>query len=154
MNLLVELKPRGDETPDYLDHFIHTMEQHEVVDDYLVHSLSKSTIEELKERAPEFTVGYVVPLNIGNAPVTSADFIVMEEFSYSQSLRDEAWAEGLEIFVWTVNDTQAMRTYLRDDVDAIITDHPGTAGDQRTAIAEDTTLVSRLEDYARRLFGW
>lgn len=152
--LLVELKPRGDETPEYLDHFIATMEQHGVVDEYLVHSLSKSTIEELKRRAPEFTVGYIVPLNIGNAPVTSADFIVMEESSYSQGLRDAAWAEGLEIFVWTVNDTQAMRTYLRDDVDAIITDHPDTAADQRHEIAEDTTLVSRLEDYARRLFGW
>lgn len=154
VDLLVELKPRGDETPDYLAHFIETMERQQVVDDYLVHSLSKATIEELKRRAPEFTVGYIVPLNIGSAPVTSADFIVMEEFSYSQSLRDEAWAEGLEIYVWTVNDTQAMRSYLRDDVDAIITDLLGTAQSQRTEIADDTTLVSRLEDYARRLFGW
>jgi glycerophosphoryl diester phosphodiesterase len=152
--LLVELKPRGDESPDYLTHFIETMREHGVVDEYLVHSLSKSTIEDLKRRAPDFRVGYIVPVNIGHAPITSADFIVMEESSYSRALRDETWAEGLEIYVWTVNDTQAMRTYLREDVDALITDHPDVAKRQRTEIAEDTSLVSRLEDFARRLFGW
>lgn len=152
--LLIELKPRGDETEGYLDHFIATLEEHDVVHEYMVHSLSKTMIEDLKERLPAVRAGYIVPINLGHAPITSADFLVMEESSYSEGLRNEVWARGLDLFVWTVNEPQAIRSYLRDDVDAIITDIPQVASRQRTAIAEDTTLVSRLEDFARRLFGW
>lgn len=153
VNLLIELKPRGDESPDYMDNVVAAFERHDVTDRYMAHSLSKASIEELEARLPAVETGYILAFNFGHAPDTTADFVVIEESAYSSTLLEELREKGLGVVLWTVDDTQAMRNYLRDNVDGMITDYPDIALAERGSIHDDTGVLSRLQDTARRLFG-
>lgn len=152
--LLVELKIEGDESPDYLDLLIATFERHGVLDQYWVHSLDKATIEELERREPQIPTGYIMMFNLGHAPETTTDFVVMQELSYTQDLLDEVWAEGKGLLLWSVDDVPTMQNSLRDNVDGLISYEPEVAQEQRAAVEADTSVADRVDSYARRLFGW
>ena len=77
-------------------------------------------------------------------------FIVVEEWSYSTALRNDAWANGLGMFVWTVNNEFAQRQMLRDEVDGIITDAPDTAVRSREGMVDDSGLAGTLFDALMR----
>ena len=152
--LLIELKIRGDETPDYLERFIATLERHDVEEFFWVHSLDQPTIEQLKRLVPGVRTGFIMTFNLGHAPVTNADFVVMQELSYTEALRDEVWANGQELLLWSVDDIPTMRRSLDDDVNGLITYVPEVAQEQRELVEDDTTVASRLAELARRLVGW
>ena len=152
--LLIELKIRGDETPDYLERFIATLERYDVEEFFWVHSLDQPTIEELKRLVPRIRTGFIMTFNLGHAPVTNADFVVMQELSYTTALRDEVWADGKELLLWSVDDIPTMRRSLEDDVNGLITYVPEVAQEQRAIVEDDTTVASRLAELVRRLVGW
>ena len=152
--LLIELKVRGDETPDYLERFIATLERYDVAEFFWVHSLDQPTIEQLKRLVPGVRTGFIMTFNLGHAPVTNADFVVMQELSYTEALRDEVWANGQELLLWSVDDIPTMRRSLDDDVNGLITYVPEVAQEQRELVEDDTTVASRLAELARRLVGW
>ncbi len=152
--LLIELKVRGDETPDYLPTFIATLERYDVEEFFWVHSLDQPTIEELKRLVPRVRTGFIMTFNLGHAPVTNADFVVMQELSYTTALRDEVWADGKELLLWSVDDIPTMRRSLEDDVNGLITYVPEVAQEQRAIVEDDTTVASRLAELVRRLVGW
>jgi glycerophosphoryl diester phosphodiesterase len=152
--LLVELKIQGDESPDYLDLLIATLERHGVLDQYWVHSLDKATIEELERREPQIPTGYIMMFNLGHAPETTADFVVMQELSYTQDLLDEVHAAGKSLLLWSVDDVPTMQNSLRDNVDGLISYKPDVVEQQRAEVEADTSVADRVDSYARRLLGW
>lgn len=150
-DLLIEIKPSGKETDDYLERFFAILDEEGVTESSLYHSLSTEVVEGQQAMRPELTVGYIVSVNIGGLPSTPADFIVVEEWSYTPELREQAWDAGKGILVWTVNEPEAMRGYLREPVDGIISDRPDLALDERTAIVADRSLTTKLWDSLGRL---
>jgi len=149
--LLIEIKPNGGETPDYLESFFRILDEEGVAESSLYHSLSADVVAGQKAMRPELPIGYIVSVNIGGLPETPADFIVVEEWSYSTELRDAAWDAGKSVFVWTVNDADPMRGYLREPVDGLITDHPNVGLAQRETVADDQSLAAKLLDHFDRL---
>ena len=131
-----------------------TFERHGVLDTYWVHSLDKPTIEELERRQPQLPTGYIMTFNLGHAPETTADFVVMQELSYTQDLRDEVWAAGKSLLLWSVDDVPTMQNSLRDNVDGLISYEPDVVQEQRAQVEADTSVADRVEAYARRLLGW
>ena len=95
-------------------------------------------------------VGFIVPVNFGGVPQLKADFIVIEQQSYSSRFVRQAWAAGYNVIVWTVDDEQQMRDYMNAAVDGIITDRPDLGIAARTDIAEDKGLAGRLSDAIAR----
>ena len=79
-----------------------------------------------------------------------ADFIVIEQQSYSSRFVRQAWAAGYNVVVWTVDEEQQMRDYIDAAVDGIITDRPDLCIAARTDIAEDKGLSGRLSDAISR----
>jgi len=147
MPLLIEIKPHGQETPDYLERFYAILDEEGITDASLYHSLSAGVVAGQTALRPETTVGYIVPIAFGaGVPDTPADFIVVEEFSYSDGLRQALHDSGRGILVWTVNDENAMRDYLRDGVDGIVTDAASLLIQQRAAVADETGLAPKLLD--------
>ncbi|MFC5338869.1 glycerophosphoryl diester phosphodiesterase membrane domain-containing protein [Leucobacter denitrificans] len=144
--LLVEIKLHGSETDDFLDLFVAEMESADALEDHIYHSLDAPSVEGLKRMRPGLTVGYTMAFAGTALPQTAADFIVVEEWSYSGDLTAEAHRAGLGMFVWTVNDTNKIRQLLRDDVDGIITDHPDVAVEAREQMGADPGLASLLTD--------
>ena len=147
---LLEIKLHGSETPDLVPRLLGVLDRAGVTEHYTYHSLSREVVEELKRLRPQLVVGFIVPINFGGVPNVEADFIVIEQQSYSSRFVRQAWADGYNVIVWTVDDEQQMRDYIDAAVDGIITDQPDLAITSRTDIAEDKGLAGRLSDAISR----
>ncbi|HEY6810983.1 MAG TPA: glycerophosphodiester phosphodiesterase [Propionibacteriaceae bacterium] len=147
---LLEIKLHGGETPDLVPRLLAVLDRAAVTEHYTYHSLSREVVEELKRLRPQLVVGFIVPVNFGGVPDVNADFIVIEQQSYSSRFVRQAWADGYSVIVWTVDDEQQMRDYMDAAVDGIITDRPDLAVMERTDIAEDKGLAGRLSDAIAR----
>jgi glycerophosphoryl diester phosphodiesterase len=147
---LLEIKLHGGETPDLVPRLLAVLDRAGVTEHYTYHSLSREVVEELKRLRPQLVVGFIVPVNFGGVPDVNADFIVIEQQSYSSRFVRQAWADGYSVIVWTVDDEQQMRDYMDAAVDGIITDRPDLAVTERTDIAEDKGLAGRLSDAISR----
>ncbi len=149
--LLIEIKVHGGESPDYLDGLLALLDAHGGADAHIYHSLSADAVAGLKQRRPELIVGFIVPLAFGGVPETPADFLVLEQGAYSTVRRDEIQDGGRGVFVWTVQEPDAMRPLFRDDVDGMITDHPDVALTEQISVADETGVAQRLADALDRL---
>ena len=146
MSLLVEIKLHGGERPGLVPRLVAEMEELDAFDGNIFHSLDLASVEELKALRPAAYAGYIMAFAGVAVPKTTVDFIVVGESSYSGKLRDDAWAAGKEIYVWTVNTDVGQRKVLRERVDGIITDHPDMAKQNRTEIGEEGGLFGTLID--------
>ncbi len=148
--LLIELKLHGGETEDYVERLVAELESLDALQENIYHSLSQEKAEELKLLRPELYVGLTLAVAGVASPQTTADFIVVEEASYTAAVRESAWADGKEVYVWTVNGGDAIRSMLRDNVDGIITDHPDVALRDRNSMGTDEFMSSKLYDAVMR----
>jgi glycerophosphoryl diester phosphodiesterase len=147
---LLEVKLHGGETPDLVPRLLAVLDRAGVTEHYTYHSLSREVVEELKRLRPQLVVGFIVPVNFGGVPDVNADFIVIEQQSYNSRFVRQAWADGYNVIVWTVDDEQQMRDYMGAAVDGIITDRPDLAVAARTDIADDKGMAGRLSDAIAR----
>ncbi|MGL3149936.1 glycerophosphoryl diester phosphodiesterase membrane domain-containing protein [Microbacterium sp. A82] len=148
--LLIEIKLHGAETPDLVPRLVQELESLGVLEDNIYHSLDGPTVEELKRVRPNLTVGLTMALAGMGVPQTSADFLVMEEWSFTDEMRDAAHAAGLGAMAWTVNDEQRIRDLMRDDIDGVITDVAAEALDARTQMQQSTGLADVFFDAIMR----
>jgi glycerophosphoryl diester phosphodiesterase len=147
---LLEIKLHGGETPDLIPRLLAVLDRAGVTEHYTYHTLSREVVEELKRLRPQLVVGFIVPINFGGVPDVSADFIVIEQQSYSSRFVRQAWAAGYNVVIWTVDEEQQMRDYMDAAVDGIITDRPDLCIAARTDIAEDKGMSGRLSDAISR----
>ncbi|MFF2677490.1 glycerophosphodiester phosphodiesterase family protein [Arthrobacter koreensis] len=148
--LLIELKLHGGETGDYVERLVAELESLNALEQNIYHSLSLEKAEELKRLRPGLYVGLTLAVAGVASPETTADFIVVEEASYTPAVRESAWADGKEVYVWTVNGADAIRSMLRDNVDGIITDHPDMALADRSSMGPGEPMSSKLYDAIMR----
>ncbi|WP_265520836.1 glycerophosphodiester phosphodiesterase [Oerskovia flava] len=152
--LLVELKRHGSETPGFAADVVALLREHDVAGEHLVQSIYPDLVDEVRALGPEISVGYVVPFSRGGLGDVAVDFVVVEEWSVTPRLRAEARAAGVDVLVWTVNDPAAMRAYLQDGLDGIITGDLRSAVGVRDAVAADTMVSTRLEGALRDALWW
>lgn len=146
IKLVVELKLHGSETEDMEEQFVKILQDANVATEYVVQSLDESAIARVKELAPEIKTGYLVALNIGNLPQTSADMVVIEEFSLNERLMNQARDQGKGIAVWTVNQENLVRRAFGFNVDGIITNEPSKAFAIRESFDQKRTLAQRVQE--------
>lgn len=150
MPLLIEIKLGGGDTEDHVERLVAELEALGSLERHIYHSLDPASVAELKHLRPNLTVGYTMAFAGLGIPETPADFIVVEEWSATQAMQDEAERAGLGFMSWTVNDETGMRELLRRNVDGIITDHPDSALQARTEMQQDTGLAEVLTDALTR----
>ena len=118
------------------------MKKHGVEHQYRVMSLDYDVMTKLKKEAPYLKCGYIIPLQFGHFKETSLDFFVIEDFSYSPRLVNQAHSENKEVYTWTINGEEDLTKYLQTNVDGIITDDPALA-DQIKEEKKDETYFDR-----------
>lgn len=150
MPLLIELKLGGLDTDDYVDLLVDELDRIGAADHHIFHTLDHAYAERLKMLRPDAAVGYILPFAGGGVPQTSADFIVVEQASATESMQRAAREAGLGFFTWTINDEGTQRDHLRRNVDGLISDRPDTAIDSRTEMSEETGLAGALLDMVTR----
>lgn len=148
--LLVELKAHGRERGDVVGDVVAVLERHGLVADSLVQAFDLATVADLEARFPEVTTGWVVAFSRGRLDPGPADFVTMEQTSWSPAVTQEAHVAGVQVYLWTVTDPLRMRAFMREGVDGIITGYPAMALEQRE-IASSESLADRLEDALRSL---
>lgn len=146
IDLLVEVKLHGGESSDMVERFITLLKKEKVADKYLVQSLNQPVIEKIEYADPSLETGIILALNIGNLPKTSADFIVLEDFSINKRILTQAKQNNKKVFVWTVNKEKLMQMYLRKNIDGIITNYPKKAIELRDSFNKNDSLRSRIEN--------
>ena len=151
MPLLIEIKLSGaEQKPHHVDLLVDELDRIDGMSGNIFHTLDLPSATRLKEIRPEATVGYILAFAGLGVPETTADFIVVEEWSATQEMQDSATRAGLGFFSWTVNDEAGIRELLRRDVDGIITDHPDAALAARSDMQEETGLAGTLIDALTR----
>ena len=144
MNLFVELKPHGGEPEDYYDIFIKEMKRLGLAEKSKVISIDQKTIETIEKKAPEFKTGYIIPLQFGGFNKTNVDFYVIEDFSYSERLAEQAKKHHKGIYVWTINEESKLYKYLQQPIDGIITDEVLLAKTVQEKLSNKESYLDRL----------
>ncbi|MBC6308203.1 hypothetical protein HCJ66_01420 [Listeria sp. FSL L7-1582] len=121
--------------------------------DYIYQSLDRNMVETIKKRYPAMRVGFIVPLNFGNLVNVDADFIVIEEFSFSSSMQRQARERNMDLLVWTITTPEAARKYMLADVDGIITEIPEEAMKVQDDLRSDQAVSTKLSDAIDLLTG-
>ena len=144
IKLLIELKPHGGEPSDYIEIFINKIKELGIEKEYKYMSLNLKIIEELETKFPELNTGYVIPLQLGKFSNNKVDFYVIEDFSYRDSLVEQARTQNKEVYVWTINDLTLIRRYLQSPAAAIITDEPEVVKEEKQELQNNNTYLDRV----------
>lgn len=149
--LLVEVKEHGRERGDLAGDVVAVLEAHDLTRTSLVQAFGRGTLAEIESRFPHVTTGGVVAFSRGRLDPGPADFVTLEQSSYTPGLLREAHTAGVRVFLWTVTDPRRMRTFTREGVDGLITSAPILALAQRAAVETETGVSDRLADTIRAL---
>ncbi|MFV0559480.1 MAG: glycerophosphoryl diester phosphodiesterase membrane domain-containing protein [Enterococcus sp.] len=120
--LLIEIKTTDLDSPDLVERFTKKYGQDILNKGHIIQSLTYQTVTDLKRIEPKFYVGYILPFNVVGPPITTADFLTMEYSTINRSFIDSAHSDGKKVFVWTINDSDAINRMMFYGVDGIITD--------------------------------
>lgn len=147
----IELKYYG-HTQNLERKVVDIVEQHGMASEIVVMSLKGKGIAKVKKMRPDWTIGLLTAVAVGDLTKADADFLAVNEKLATPAFIQQAHARGKDVFAWTINDAVTMSTMISRGVDNIITDDPELA---RVVLNERATLspVERiLIDFALR-FG-
>ncbi|MGL4697864.1 glycerophosphoryl diester phosphodiesterase membrane domain-containing protein [Enterococcus larvae] len=121
--LLIEIKATPQDSPDMVDRFVKEYRETILSEKHILHTLTFDVAAELKEKEPDFYVGYILPFNIVGPPIATVDFFTMEYTTLNRNFIDAAHSDGKKVYAWTVNDEDTMTRMMFYGVDGIITDY-------------------------------
>lgn len=132
INLVVELKEHGKETEDVAQKTGEVIEEKNAGNRCIFMSQEYDLVESMKRYHPDYQVGYCIYGNVGRLSASElrelgVDFLTVEENMVSQDFIRKCNRAWLPVYVWTVNNTDAMQNYLETGALGIITDMPGEA---------------------------
>ena len=147
LRLLIEVKFKEEADGRNEAELINLLYERNLLSRHYVQGLNQAQIESFEVGAPEVNTGFIVAFNLGSLPKTSADFMVMEEFSFSQKNLETAHKRQQQLFAWTINKQALMRKYISMGADAIITDHPKDAQIIKQQLSENMSFTDRIKKY-------
>jgi glycerophosphoryl diester phosphodiesterase len=151
VTLMIELKLHGHESPVVVDRLLAELDSIGSTNKHIYHSLSSEVVSELQQKRPELRVGYTVAANVGTLAEEPGDFLVVEQSFFTEELAALARGRGKDLWVWTVNDPEAIRSFLRVPVDGIITDRPDVVRSERKSIRSERGSAPELRDALDKL---
>ena len=142
VNVNIELKTYG-HGQRLEERTIEIVERLGMTDQVVLMSLDRPTVEKLNALRPNWTVGQLAAVSIGDLARLEADFLAVNAKNARPAFIKRVHDSGKELQVWTVNHPAQMSSMMSLGVDTIITDEPALARDilrQRAAM----TPVERL----------
>ena len=147
----IELKYYGhDERLE--ERVVELVEERDMASDVVVMSLKLEGVEKVQAMRPDWTVGLLSAVVLGDLTRVDVDFLAVSSKLATTYFIRSAHGAGKEVYVWTVNDVIGMSTYLSRGVDSLITDEPALARQVMTQRAELSSGERLLVELAA-LFG-
>jgi glycerophosphoryl diester phosphodiesterase len=122
----IELKSYGYEQ-DLERRVISLVEEHGMEAEIVLMSLKREIVNRSKTLRPEWRVGLLTAVAIGDLASLDVDFLAIQEGLVDRDLIRSAHRSGKEVWVWTVNDPITMSTLISRGIDNLITDKPAMA---------------------------
>jgi glycerophosphoryl diester phosphodiesterase len=126
VKVFIELKYYGHE--QHLEERVaKIVENAGMKDQVAVMSLSYAGIRKMKSIRPEWPVGLLSSIAIGDITRLEVDFFAINAQFAKRSFVKRVHRKNQKVLVWTVNDPVTMSAMMSRGVDGIITDKPGLA---------------------------
>lgn len=106
-------------------------------------SLHRPTVETLNRLRPDWRVGFLAAVSIGDLSRVEADFLAVNARTATPGFIERAQAAGKEVLVWTVNHPAQMAAMVSAGADGIITDEPALAREVFAQV-ESLSPIERL----------
>jgi glycerophosphoryl diester phosphodiesterase len=135
VGIVIELKYYGQET-GLEERVVSLVETASMQDQVTVMSLSYPGIQKISSLRPDWKVGLLSSVAMGDITRLDVDFFAINARFASRSFIKRAHRQEREVMVWTVNDPVSMSAMISKGVDGIITDLPGLAVKVREERAE------------------
>ena len=145
--LLIEIKNSKKDSKDVITRFVTKYEKNILEKKHILQSLTYQTVSDLKKANPNFYVGYILPFNIVGPPVTPADFLTMEYSTINRNFIDSTHQDGKKVYVWTINDSDAISRMMFYGVDGIITDRMDLLNENVKITDEEITYSDKLLNF-------
>lgn len=126
IRVIIELKYYGHDQ-NLEQRVIDLVEARAMADDIVVMSLKYDAVQKMKSLRPEWTVGLLTSVAVGDITGVDADFLAVNTSLAKRSFIRSAHQSGKDVYVWTVNDAVTMSTMIGRGVDGLITDKPALA---------------------------
>ncbi len=136
VRLNIELKYYGHDQ-NLEQRVIDLVEQHKMQEDIVLMSLEPNGVRKAKRLRPEWTVGLLTGVAVGDVTRAEADFFAVSTKLATSSFIRAAHRKHKQVSVWTVNDPITMSMMISRGVDNIITDYPDLA---RRVLAERAAM--------------
>ncbi len=122
MGLYIELKGRTADI-QMADDVIAMVKEREMLSEVAILSLDYSLIQYIEQNYPEVETGFLYFFAIGDISNLVGDILIMEEREATPSKIQKIHQAGKKAVVWTVNTEESIDTFVKSDVDGIITDY-------------------------------
>lgn len=103
------------------------VDEYGMADDVIAMSLSLDGVREMKRIRPNWEVGLLSSVSVGDLARLDVDFLALNARSVSRQLVRHMHAQGKKVLAWTVNDALGISAMASRGVDAVITDDPALA---------------------------
>jgi glycerophosphoryl diester phosphodiesterase len=119
-------------------------------DEIVIMSLNHKMIRRMQELRPDWTVGQLTAVAVGDLPRFPADFLPLSSKLAAPSLIRRAHRQGREVCVWTVDDPQQMSRFVSYGADRLITNRREIARRVLARRLELNPTALTLVDLAQR----
>ncbi|HSH02227.1 MAG TPA: glycerophosphodiester phosphodiesterase family protein [Anaerolineae bacterium] len=124
VKVAIELKYYGRDE-DLAGRVVNLIREKGMEDDVIIMSLNYAATQEIKQLAPDITVGFLASaITIGELTTLNVDFLAVSAAIATPSLLDSAHNNNMPLFVWTLNEKEDISPFISMGVDSIITDYP------------------------------
>ncbi len=110
--------------PAFLADVLELLERETCLRNCVVASGRVADVSALRRLQPALKVGLVLEKPVLDLQAMPLDFVSLRKDAVNPVLVRDLHRRGLDLHVWTVNDPEEMKRFLRMGVDSIITDRP------------------------------
>jgi glycerophosphoryl diester phosphodiesterase len=127
IKLNIELKYYGDHQPGLARKAIEAVRARGMLDQIVVQCLEYEPLLEVRQRAPEVPVGYLLSFNARKPSRLDVNFLSVEQKRVDRLFLQKAHRQGQQVFAWTVDTAEDVERLLDLGIDGVITDQSALA---------------------------
>ena len=128
-DLCVEIKSYPDSPPGMEIKILFIVSHYDYLDRTIFSSFNYNCLARIRELAPEASIGLIVDSRGKTDPFETARRLAARSLHVQREIATreflaQAWEDGLDVYVWTVNDSRDMEALIALGVQGLISDFP------------------------------